>query len=260
MRPLRALVAASLAAPLAACLQSTTVVKINRDGSGTVEQTTLLNVAALKALVPGAPGQMKNPITEDELRRNAERMGKGVRVVSTTPVKAGGFEGVAAVFAFDDINQLQVTQGPGDAIAPPGSPVRADDPARFSLVRKGDTSVLTIALRDVQAPGPGGSATPPAAPQMDPAMVGMLKSMFQGLALDVTLEVAGTIVRTNAAHVSGSRVTLLHLDGDAIFADEARFRALPPIGPGASFSDVRAFLKEFPGVKLDGPTITIEFR
>ena len=39
-------------------------------------------------------------------------MGKGVRLVSTEPVKAGGFEGSKAIFAFDDINQVQVSQDP----------------------------------------------------------------------------------------------------------------------------------------------------
>jgi hypothetical protein len=262
MRLFRVLTVASIASSLAACLQSTTLVKINRDGSGTVEQTTLLHVAALKAMVPGAQGQLNNPVTEDELRRNAARMGKGVRVVSTTPVKSGGFEGVAAVFAFDDINQVQVTQGPAGSVGAPGSPGGADDPARFTLERKGGTSVLTIALRDAQGAARSTSAPPAAgAPQMDPTTLGMLKPMFQGLALDIALEVAGTIVKTNAAYVSGSRVTLVHLDGDALFADETRLRSLPTaLGPGASFSEVRAYLKDFPGVRIDGPTITVEFR
>ena len=39
-------------------------------------------------------------------------MGKGVRLVSTEPAKANGFEGVKAIFAFDDINQVQVSQDP----------------------------------------------------------------------------------------------------------------------------------------------------
>ena len=35
---------------LTACLNSTTLVKLKPDGSGTVEQTTLVNMAALKGM------------------------------------------------------------------------------------------------------------------------------------------------------------------------------------------------------------------
>ncbi len=42
---------------LTACLNSTTIVKVKPDGSGTVEQTTLVNTAALKGMMGNAPGQ-----------------------------------------------------------------------------------------------------------------------------------------------------------------------------------------------------------
>ena len=41
---------------LTACLNSTTLVKVKPDGSGTVEQTTLVNMAALKGMMGGAAG------------------------------------------------------------------------------------------------------------------------------------------------------------------------------------------------------------
>ncbi len=41
---------------LTACLNSTTLVKLKPDGSGTVEQTTLVNMAALKGMGGGAAG------------------------------------------------------------------------------------------------------------------------------------------------------------------------------------------------------------
>ena len=39
-------------------------------------------------------------------------MGKGVRFVSSTPLKEGAFEGAKAIFAFDDISQVQIEQDP----------------------------------------------------------------------------------------------------------------------------------------------------
>ena len=54
MRSIRLLVVLLAAVGLTACLDSTTLVKLKPDGSGTVEQTTLMNTAALKGLMGGA--------------------------------------------------------------------------------------------------------------------------------------------------------------------------------------------------------------
>ena len=52
-------------------------------------------------------------INREDLERTAARMGKGVRLVSAEPIKGdAGFEGTKAIFAFDDINQIQISQDP----------------------------------------------------------------------------------------------------------------------------------------------------
>ena len=85
-----------------------------------------------------------------ELERTAAQMGEGVRLVSSEPVKGDtGFEGAKAIFAFDDINKVQVSQGPSMS---GGTGTRAivgadvDDPVRFKLTRSGGTSTLTHQL------------------------------------------------------------------------------------------------------------------
>ena len=80
MRLIRILGVLLAAVSLTACLNSTTLVKVKPDGSGTVEQTTLMNVAALKGMMGGAAGQMNGPMmNREELERTATRMGEGVR-------------------------------------------------------------------------------------------------------------------------------------------------------------------------------------
>ena len=61
MRVLRLLAVLASTLGLTACLNSTTIVKVKPDGSGTVEQTTLMNVAALKGM-GGASGQANGPM------------------------------------------------------------------------------------------------------------------------------------------------------------------------------------------------------
>ena len=83
MPPIRLLAVLVAAVSLTACLDSTTLVKLKPDGSGTVEQTTLMNVAALKGLMGGAGGQMNGPMmNKADLERTAKSMGEGVRLVS----------------------------------------------------------------------------------------------------------------------------------------------------------------------------------
>jgi hypothetical protein len=263
MRLMRLLGVLLAAVSLTACLNSTTLVKVKPDGSGTVEQTTLMNVAALKGMMGGAAGQMNGPMmNREELERTATRMGEGVRLVSSEPVKGdNGFEGVKAIFAFEDINKIQVSQGPS---GPRSSEPTSDDPVRFKLTRNGATSTLNINF--VDRPGAGKTDTAPAPPGdmpdlSNPMIMNMVKTMFQGFKINIGLEVVGSIVKTNADYVTGPRLTLLELDVAELLADEAKFKTLQgKLGPDASLSEVKPYLKDFKGIKIDGPSITVEFR
>ena len=267
MRALRVLVALVSTVALTACLNSTTLIKLKADGSGTVEQTTLMNVAALKTFAPGADQQVGG-VNKADLERTATRMGKGVRLVSAEPFQgANGFAGSKAIFAFDDINQIQVNQGPSMSGSTDGrmsSEPSSEDPVKFKLTRAGGTSTLTIAFID--QPGGASKADAAANPMADmdlsnPMMMGMIKSMFAGFKLNIALEVAGTIVKTNAEYVTGSRLTLLEMDMDSLLADEAKLKALQgKLGPDASLSAIKPYLKDIKGIKVDGPTISVEFK
>ncbi len=269
MRSLRVLLAVVTAVTLTGCINSTTLIKVNADGSGTVEQTTLMNLAAIKGMMPGAEKQMGGAVVNKaDLERTAARMGKGVRLVSAEPAKgANGFEGSKAIFAFDDINQVQVSQGPsmsGSSNGRMASEPTANDPVRFSLTRSGGTSTLTIAFVDKPATGVSVQTgdKPGDMPDLtNPMMMGMLKSMFAGFKLQIGLEVAGSIVKTNAEYVDGSRLTLLEMDMDSLLADEAKLKALQgQIGAEPSLSAIKPYLKDIKGIKIDGPTINVTFR
>ena len=55
----------------------------------------------------------------------------------------------------------------------------------------------------------------------NPMIMGMIKTMFQCFKINIALEVAGSIVKTNAEYVTGSRITLLEMEMAALLADEA---------------------------------------
>jgi hypothetical protein len=254
---------------LTACLDSNVLVKVKPDGSGTVEQTTLVNMAALKGVM-GAQGGPTGPMmNKEDLERTAARMGEGVRLVSSEPVKGdNGWEGGKATFAFDDINKVQVQQGTsmsgGTGSRTRSTEPTSDDPVRFTLTRNGGTSTLNINFID-RPVGDKPAATPSQPSEMpdltNPMIMNMIKSMFNGFKITIALEVAGKIVKTNADYVSGPRITLLELDVASLLADEAKLKALQgKLGPGMSLSEVKPYLKDIKGIKVDGPSISVEFR
>jgi hypothetical protein len=255
---------------LTACLNSTTLVKVKPDGSGTVEQTTLVNTSA-RGMMGGQGGPTGPMMNKADLERTAAQMGKGVRLVSNEPVKGeGGFEGVKAIFSFEDINQIQISQGPnmgGTGAGPRSDEPTNDDPVRFKLTRNGGTSTLSInfvdrpgASKSVDANVPGG--VPSGMPDLtNPMIMNMLKSMFQGFKVNVGIEVVGAIVKTDAEYVTGPRVTLLELDAVSLLADEAKLKVLQgKLTPDLSLSEVKPYLKDMKGIKIDGPSISVEFR
>jgi hypothetical protein len=265
MRVLRCVIVGVVAALGAGCINSASVIRVKPDGSGTIEQTLLVNAASLKALMGGLGGaQMKqssNILDEAEFKRTAERM--GVRPVSLTPMKEGGFEGAKAVYAFDDISKVRVDQDPqvSGAAARAGA-AASRNPIRFGMTKQGGNSVLTITVDENAAAAATAKASEaPRLENVDPAMMQMIKSMFQGFKVGIDLEVEGKIVKTNADYVNGSRITLLELDVAGIFEDEAKLRTLQSkVGPGVTISELRPYLKDIKGVKINHPSLTIEYR
>ena len=249
------------------CINSASLIKVKPDGSGTIEQTMLVNMAALKGLMAGiGGGQIKESggiLNEAEFKRAGERM--GVRPVSLTPMTEGGFEGAKAIYAFDDITKVRVDQDPqmgGRTGGPNTSAPTSSSPITFGLARQGDTSVLTITVDEKAADSATARAQDaPSLESIDPAMMQMIKTMFDGFRILIDVEVDGTIVKTNADYVAGSRITLLEVDMAGVFADEAKLKALQSkVQPGSSISELRPYLKDIKGVKVNHPAVTIEFR
>lgn len=279
-RPLLALLALPLTLSLTGCISSYTLVKVKPDGTGTVEQTTLISpmmIGMMQGMAQGMAGEkgekgakskppsMADMFKEEELRAAADKMGEGVRFVSSTPAKSEGKEGVTAVYAFDDVTKLSVSQGMKAPGGGSGPSVSNESPIQFKLAPGGGgAKVLSISMPERDKPA-GATAKPnksdDSMKDMPPEALAMMKSMFQGAKIGVDVEVVGKLVKTNSAYVNGSRITLMEVDLGALMEDPARFQKLQDLGPGASFDEARKVLGEVQGIKLPpGPVTTIEWR
>jgi hypothetical protein len=255
----RILLALLLSLACAGCLRSTTTIDLKPDGSGTVLQETGIStqaLAMLKSFAASQPGEKDNSadmFTEETARKAADTM--GVRFVSGEPFKTADLEGYRARYAFDDITKVRVNmqQGTSGMSSPSGQP-----PFGFTFDKGATVSTLTVQMPE-QAPGtsplqglPGAGASDANKAEAAQAMA-MMKMMMSGLFIDVALNVEGKIVRTNAPHVEGSRVTLLQIDFDKLLADEAALQKLQ------AASDLKS-LANIPGLKLASePKLTVAF-
>ena len=190
--------------------------------------------------------------TEEQARKTAETM--GVTFVSGEPFKTGQLEGYRAHYSFDDITKIKVNFEQGSSAMSSGS---RQPPFSFGFDRGPRSSVLTIRMPE-QPPGasipglPAASGTDAEKAQAAQAL-GMMKMMMQGMFVDVSLNLKGRVLKSNAPQVDGSRVTLLQIDFDKLMADEAALQKLQ------SAKDLRT-LAGIPGLKVPSePTLTIEF-
>jgi hypothetical protein len=250
-----------LALASAGCLRSTTAIDLRPDGSGTIVQETALSAQAL-AMIKGfgagnqtGGGAPPGIFGEEQARKTAESM--GVTFVSGEPFKSNELEGYRARFAFDDIAKVRVNMEES-AAGMSGGGNSKQPPFRFTLDRGATSSLLTIQLPE-QTPGspkllpdlPGAGANSDKA-QAAQAMA-MMKMMMKGLFVDVSLNVNGRILKSNAPYVEGSRVTLMQIDFDKMLADETALEKLQ------AATDLKA-ISSVPGLKIvSTPKVTIEF-
>lgn len=257
-----ALVALLAVFALSGCFQSLVLLRVNKDGSGTLEETMLLTegFSQLLASLSGQPApddQADDEVDEAQLQEKARAMGEGVRLVSAEAVKNEQGSGYRAVFSFPDINKVRVNQNPGAGIAAgPGGQQEGQEPSveewlQFRF-RRGATSTL-----EVLYPAPATEQAQEAAedePEPDmtanPEMMQMMRQLYSDMRIRVAVEVGGRIVDTNARYVEGSRVTLMDVDFGRLLEDEGRFRQLLNANP-KSVEEMERLIGNNPALRVE---------
>src|ERR1041384_7727418 len=103
-----------------------TLLKVNGDGSGTIDHPMVYSTQALPPVPPfagfGGRGGTIDPISEDQFRSMAASIGTGVTYVSSEPITTPGGQGRAATYSFTDVTQLRISTQPA---APAGVSISA---------------------------------------------------------------------------------------------------------------------------------------
>jgi hypothetical protein len=252
------------------CFQSTALIKINADGSGTIEHQMLMTTAALAqmrqlaAVFGGNRANPVDPFSEDQARALAGKMGDGVTLMSSTPLKTAASEGRANVFGFRDITKVRFTQVAtlaDTSVRASGLDIADLGAVAFDLRRlDGGDALLTLRLPGNlletlvnQASGPAGRRR--AGVPVD--QLAALRQAMAGIRLSIRVEPAGRLVRTSSPYVDGQIVTLFDLDLDQLFKDDT---LLPRLMSAKTAAETAAVLKDAPGLEINPEReVTIEF-
>ena len=259
---------------LVGCLNTSAVIRVAPDGSGSIEQTLMFNIKSVEKAFAGmgmkpsgkSSSTTQKPIDEASMKQAAEQLGNGVTLVSVTPIKeASGFEGATVRFRFEDITKLQTEEFLMPSSAKEASSNSAKSRVAFAMSKTpSGTSILTatFAEGDGTKSGPkSGKSNKGGPPLDDPEVAQMVKALFKGFRIAMELEVVGQIVRTDADYVNGKRITLAEIDMEQLLRESKKLEALDKfLGPDASIEAVRPYLKDVKGLKINRPVVTVEFR
>lgn len=270
MRKLKFFAVLAVAIVSTGCLKVQHTLNLKPDGSGTVASVIAISDTFMKqagAMMSAQGGGSLLP-TDAALRQGAAALGPGVRFVSSTPYKAGGFQGVNAVYAFDDVSKLtwNMEKAMTGAVQLPGTdPADKPDPdadIKLAFARAGGSSVLTITMPKVPEPDASQQAQAEKTAKQaesNPQLEAMMKQMLAGLLMEVVINVDGTLVKTDAPYVEGKRIVLLRMDGDALLKSGAGAASLMQMQQQSG--NFEAMLAKVPGLKLvTKPQVRVEFR
>ncbi len=268
---------------LVGCLQNNTVIKLNPDGSGTIEETVMMSNTFIKQMDDMAKSMMSqmsegmgqaeqkedqtehkqngfNLFDETKLAKKADDMGEGVTYLSGEKVSNDNFEGYKAIYNFTNINKLSINQNPSDKVSlgqggNAAMTVKKREDITFHFI-SGEPSALTIRMpkpkskKETEPSKPDSAENAQANDQRAEMMMSRMKMMLDGMKIAMSIEVQGDIVETNATHREGSRITLMEMDFSKLLQLPDHFKKFAQANP-ASLMDTKKLLKNIPGIKVD---------
>ncbi|TLD68646.1 hypothetical protein FEM03_21640 [Phragmitibacter flavus] len=253
------LVALASVFSLSSCVELGSLITVNKDGSGTIEETVLLS-AQLKAMVASMPpgagdgaGAAGNPaaalsgLVPDKKKadENALKYGEGVTVKSVDEVTLpDGRGGAKVTYDFADITKVKYHPGKEEA----EKEGVEQEPVTFGFsggeltinIPQGKTGETIEKLDEEQLKK---------AQEIDPAQMAMMKPMFAGMRMSFAVKAASGIASTDAAHLDGDTVTIMDMQVDKLFDNPESFKKFAAMMEEQSEPDPKKLAEQFRGVE-----------
>lgn len=245
--------AASLVAlVLPGCIQSETTIHLNKDGSGTLVEQTLLGMQMIDMLDSMAAGfggdAKKDPVAEmfstEKAKAKAASLGAGVTFEKSEPLSYKTGKGARVTYRFADINSLKISPNENmknlSPMAGQAPPTAKQNPVVF--VYSGGTLVMTLPepkKADDDTPKPSD------APDGGPEAEAMMKQMLGDMKISLQLIVKSGIAETDATYRDGNTITLMQMDMGKLLEKPETLKKLQSAPKG----DPTAALEMFKGIE-----------
>ena len=251
---------------LPGCIQSETTIHLNKDGSGTLVEQTLLGMQMIEmfdsmAAGFGGGGAKKDPVAEmfsaEKAKAKAANLGEGVTFEKSEPLSLKTGKGARVTYRFADINTLKIsTTDNMQNLSPMGgqaAPTAKQKPVGFAYA--GGTLVMTLPepkKADDDTP------KPPDAPDGGPEAEAMMKQMLGDMKVSLQLVVEPGIAETDATYRDGNTITLMQVDMGKLLEKPETLKKLQSAPKGDPAAAMELF-KGIDGMKMETKkTVTVK--
>jgi hypothetical protein len=232
---------------LSSCLQNETTITLNKDGSGTIVEETMLGAQMMAMMTqfaqPGQPDPVEEMFKEEKAKAKTAKLGEGVEYVKTEMISKDGVKGARVHYKFADINKVKVS--PGDAVGGDEAEAEAgkkDEPVKFAYADG--------KLRIIVPPADFDEMTPGGDEEDGGAQAAQMKQMLADMRVTVKLVVADGIAETNASHVDGNTLTLFDVQVGKMLAQEDEIDKIAETAKTDKAAAMTAFGK-LDGIKIE---------
>lgn len=247
---------ASVSFILSSCLEIKTSIIANKDGTATIEETTLLGaqLAGLMQAGGSQETQIKGLVlNKDKAEERAKKLGEGVTVKSYEEVKMpDGRVGAKIVFSVPQISKLRYV--PFEPERKGTSPTKMQ-PITFAL--NGKTLTITNPEADQKrSDGSNRKKSPEEIEQMK-AQLGMLRLALQGMRITVEIKGSDGIASSDATHFHDGVISYLDIQFDKLTENADVFAEVMDSDDegGTSISDMAARFNKVDGFKIEGKKV-----
>ena len=245
------------------CLQISTKINVQKDGSGTINEKVLMSKTFINMMKEFAQAFQDSTSTEefsffkdDEIIADAKDYGDEVKYVSHNFVKDDNWEGYEAIYSFDDITKIKIDPDPDSKVGMGDGVESAGESTDYYFFKfnKGDVAELIIDRPPIELNNESEESSDQnpqdSSEQNEDEMGKEFLKMMEGMKVDISIEVDGNISKTNASYVDGSTVTLFQMDLSEMMKNEEAFKEFKNREP-KNIGEMKKFLEKFPGMKIE---------
>lgn len=248
------------------CIEVKTTIKLNKDGSGTVEETVLMNKEIIDMLrefiasfsefgddsVKTETKEFKL-FNEEELKNKASDFGDGAKYLSGKEIIEERKEGYIAIYSFDNISSLRIDQNPNsripDAIESDSEAEHNKEYLTFNFNR-GNISELIINMPPASFDSNEIEEDNEESNEMSLEELEQSKQFLQDMRISLSLIIDGKITESNASYLNGSEVWLFDVNFNELLESPEKLEELRKTNPD-NLQQLKDIIKDIPGIKIE---------